>query len=308
MLDKTTVIINPMAGQGKTKLSISTIQQQLADKTGGSCEVIQTQGPNHATAVASEAVIKDSTLVIVAGGDGTINEVINGILSSSDRTQRTCEVGILNSGSGADFSRTLGLPKNIDQQLEVILNKPGRLVDVGLLQCLNGSGETIHRYFINECQIGIGGTVVAQMGTSKKRLGGTLDFGLAALKQLFLYEACKMQVSIDGEIDQSGNMLGVVFANGVYSAGGMKMAPEANINDGLLDILCMSQMNLLDRMITFGKVYFGNHVNSRYAMYRKGKSFVVESKRALWVEADGELIGRTPCSISIIPNAIRLRY
>ena len=308
MCKKVFIIFNPVAGSGRSNDVLRKVLLGLEARNLRSFEVLETKLPGDATHLTTEAVNQGANLLIVVGGDGTINEVVNGLVTTSSHESSDCELGIINSGSGADFARSLNLPREIDQQLDLILTHSYRLVDIGYLLCEHDNGKAIGRYFINECQIGIGGKVVANMGKSAKRFGGTLDFGLAAISQLVQYKATEMCIGIDQQDVKSQNMLGVVVANGIYSAGGMKMAPHASVEDGYLNILGMSEMNLLNRLLTFGKVYTGSHITSKFASYQKGRKIEIGAEYPIWIEADGELVGKTPCEILLIPGVIRVRY
>ncbi|NND34851.1 MAG: diacylglycerol kinase family lipid kinase [Saprospiraceae bacterium] len=307
-MDVISVIYNPASGKGNHKARLNELITELNARWSQNYRIILTKAPGDGIRVSRDATLQGSKLIIAAGGDGTINEVVNGILAARVSGSTSPELGIVNTGSGADFVRTLKLPQGMRRQLDIVLHQSARPVDLGMVQCKGEDGKPVRRYFVNECQVGIGGAVVSDMNNKRKHFGGTLDFSVAALRQLYHYKSSIINVWIDGQKCNPQELLGIVMANGIYSAGGMKMAPNAQIDDGFLRILRMSEMNLFNRLLTFIKVYSGDHTKSKYAIYEKAKYIEIDADRDLWIEADGELIGTTPAAISIVPGAIRVRY
>lgn len=302
------IILNPVAGAGRGKKAMNFLLSAISDLGRNDCVLLETQGPGDATRLAREVAEKGGTLLIAVGGDGTINEVINGLLPARISPAGPCELGIVNCGSGAGVAQTLGIPAGIKEQVQLIFNKPARALDAGLLTCRDKNGAAAGRYFLNECQAGFSGAVVKEVGMAQKRFGGRLAFGMVSISQLFRYKATQMQVRVDMRPAVAQKMLGVVIGNGNYCAGGMQLTPGARPGDGYLDVLLMGEMNLPDRLTSFSRVYSGNHVHARAFSLQKARTIEIDSEAPVWVETDGELIGRTPCRIDIVPGAVWVRY
>ena len=275
---------------------------------GKNYRLMETSGQGNAIILAREAAENGAELIIAVGGDGTVNEVINGFLLNRKPLNGKCELGILNSGSGSGMAQTLGLPASIREQLDVICYSSAKPMDVGFVRYKNSNDRACERLFVSECQVGIGGSVVSQVGIKLKHFGGRIAFGTVALSHLFHYQASKMTITLDQPPAESKKLIGITIGNGIHCAGGMRLTPDARTDDGLLDILQIHEMSLLKRFMNFGKVYSGSHIHSNYFSISQAKEISIDSERPVWIETDGELLGSTPCRIGIIPGAIKVRY
>lgn len=303
MAEKIYIVANPVSGAGKGKVVLQRLKMLLGNDSDH--VVFETTHQGHGMLLAKLAVEAGADLIIAVGGDGTINEVVNGMFAAREPA---CDLGIVNCGSGAGVAQTLGLPVDVDGQLERIFHNTAKPYDVGKVSCVDENGVSIHRFFANECQAGISGAIVSKVGMAHKKLGGSLAFGLVSVLELLRYKATPMRVDLDGRLGVVQPMLGVVTGNGSYCAGGMQLTPGAHPADGQLDVLSIRDMNLYHRMHTFSQVYAGNHIRSGYYALQRAQTLTIVSDRPVWVETDGELIGKTPCSISILPGALRVRY
>ncbi|NND33132.1 MAG: diacylglycerol kinase family lipid kinase [Saprospiraceae bacterium] len=302
------VILNPMAGSGKGRRLWQEVSKFLDSDSCIQYRMHETRAQGDALRLVQTAKKENLNLIIVLGGDGTVNEVVNGLYHLPKGERMHCELGIINCGTGGGVAQSLGLPKTTESQFNIIVNHPARHIDIGVTSCLKSDGKMIKRYFINECQLGISGVIVSKIGARKKRWGGAWSFGLQAAADLLTFQATGIDLIVDGQEYSRKSMLGVVVGNGKYCAGGMQLTPAAKLNDGYLDLLTIGNMSLLDRLSTFAKVYRGSHVTSNYLSLNKIKYLEASSERPLLVETDGELIGTTPCAIKIIPQGIRVRY
>lgn len=302
------IIFNPVAGAGKAgKLKnqlIALLKKRLDEPFG----LDETTEQGDAIRLARQAVESGARLLIAVGGDGTINEVVNGLLTSDLSSGSTCELGILNCGSGAGFAQTLKLPASLSDQLDLICQTTARPVDIGLITFTGEQGSLQQRYFVNECQVGISAAIVSRVGMQQKRFGGTLAFASATLSEAFHFKAVTMLISQDGHFQETQNLLGIVVGNGHYCAGGMQLTPKANPADGQLDLLCIGEMSLPVRLLNFGKVYSGKHVFSKHFSVNRIKAVEISATPPVRVEADGELLGQTPCEIKILPGALKVKF
>lgn len=303
-MEKVFVILNPASkarsGKRMKRKLIPLLDQYYPNRYN----LLETAQPEDAIRLSRMAADEGATLIIAVGGDGTIHEVINGLMQLKN-TRKPIRLGIINNGSGGDFCRTLKLPNNLADQFELIKQTTPAKVDIGFLECLDPNGNSIRRYFINECQVGIGGAVVSKVNQGHKYLGGTIAFTMVALTHLFHYTSRNFKISTK-DFNQSYPLLGIVAGNGKFCGGGMQLTPGASLDDGLLDILLIHKMNFLNRLVKFSKIFSGNPVPSRFLTRIKSSQITIEADRDVWIEADGELIGKPPCTISILPLAVEV--
>jgi YegS/Rv2252/BmrU family lipid kinase len=266
-----------------------------------------TKQPNDATSSAREAALRGTELVIAVGGDGTLQEIVNGLMEAARASGRRPQLGLINTGTGHGFAQSLGLPVGLDAQFAGIACGSVRRIDIGRAAFSDGSGRPVERYFVNECQAGIGGRVVEKVQGGHKKLGGLLGFGLATLTTALSYPNRSIRFSLDGGPEQSGLFIGIVAANGNSMAGGMKLAPRAMVDDGELDILLMHGQTLPERLRNFPKIYSGTHLGSPKFGYLRGRSISLASEDRVAFEADGEPFGHLPCRIEVVPAALEIR-
>ena len=302
------IILNPLAGGGKTKKIKGELVREVESRIGKNYLLTETSGQGDASILARKAAKEGAALIIAVGGDGTVNEVINGLLQNRKPVNDQCELGILNSGSGSGLAQTLGLPSSISDQLDMIFNSAANPMDVGFVSYKDLNDHFCERLFVSECQVGLGGSVVSHVGMKLKHFGGKIAFGSVALSHLFHYRASRMTIVHDHKQPESRKLIGLTIGNGVYCAGGMTLTPGARTDDGLLDVLQIHEMSLLKRFMNFGKVYSGSHIHSPHFSISQVNEISIGSEQPVWIEADGELLGKTPCMIGIIPGKIRVRY
>ncbi len=301
------VIINPESAGGKTGKIQRQILNTLERKIGKRYSLFVTRKPLDASFSAKKAIRAGSELIIAVGGDGTIQETVNGFFSNGYPSSPACQLGIIDSGTGSGFAQSLGLPPTIDEQLELILSGRTRLMDVGRAVYSDKSGRPRERFFVNECQAGIGGEIVRNVSSKKKKLGGQLSFGLSSLSAAFRYTSPSMTVLIDRNRTITERFISIVMANGNFMAGGMKLAPKAKVDDGLFDILLIHEQSIPQRLWNFPKIYNGTHIDSsKFSSYRGKRIFLTSSEHVLF-EADGELLGWLPCMVEILPSALPVR-
>lgn len=302
------IILNPVAGGGRAGKMKSQIISELEKRFGKNYLLMETSGRGDAILFARDAAERGAGLIIAVGGDGTINEVINGLVLNRKPVNNQCELGILNCGSGSGVAQTLGLPCSISDQLDLICKSTVKPMDVGFVIYKNKNDHPCERLFVSECQIGLGGSVVSRVGIKLKHFGGRIAFGIVALSHLFHYKSSQMIMTLDQQTAESKELIGITIGNGIHCAGGMRLTPDARTDDGLLDVLQIHEMSLIKRFLNFGKVYSGSHIHSTNFSINQVKEISIDSERPVWVETDGELLGKTPCWIGVIPGAIRVRY
>jgi diacylglycerol kinase (ATP) len=285
---RTCIILNPIAGAVK---NIDAIQARLRGlKAERFCV---SEGPGNAEKFASEA--SDFDLIVAAGGDGTLNEVVNGI------AQGGCDaaLGVLPLGTGNDFARTLGVPNNLDSAIEQIMAGKTRAIDL-----VRVTSDRI-RYFVNVSSGGFSGVVDEKLTPEMKRTWGPLAYlrsAAAAFSELRGYATTVVFDDVEGlDLD----LYNIVVANGRYVAGGIPIAPEADLVDGLLDIVLIPERGPADLAILAAQILVGKHLSSDGIVFRRAKKIAINSRPGMWFNVDGELIGNEPATFELLPQALR---
>ena len=238
---------------------------------------------------------------MVVGGDGSVNEVVNGLGGSED-----VEVAVIPRGTGWDFVRTFDIPRELDAAIDIALSGETREIDLGRATYRTWAGEEAHSTFANVASAGISGAIAQRANESSKALGGKVSYYWATLAVFFGWQTGEMQVTVDGE-SRSGRMIDAMICNGRYLGGGMMMCPEAEPDDGLFDVLLIGDVTKRDLAFVLPKTYKGKHLPHPRLEVLRGSSVVVESHEPLPIELDGEQPGTTPVRFEVVPRALRLR-
>lgn len=303
---KTHVIFNPVAGGGRAGKDKIRILKEINQRLGEDYTICITRYSHEATESARLALNSGVELIIVVGGDGTVHETVNGFFKDGSLINSACKLGIITYGTSNGLGQSLDLPKEIDRQLDVILEASGRTIDLGRLVCHDLGGDKVEWIIADECQIGIGGEVVRGVKSSHKRLGGFLAFASVSLSKAVSYRPQSMTVIIDDEEKIERSLIGVVVGNGRYCGGGMLLTPQAEPDDGLFDVLLMHKMSVFNRMLLFPQIYKGKHIRSPLCSYLQGKHIFVETDEPVPIAADGEFLGVTPCEIELLPAVLKV--
>ncbi len=298
------LIVNPASDGGSTAKVWPEILAG-ARARGLDCEARLTRAPRHATELTREALREGAELVIAVGGDGTVSEVAGGFFENREPVAPEARLGVVCRGSGCDFIRSFGISKRIDRALDVATGDTTRTIDVGLAQFTGPSGEPTERIFVNVGSAGMTGIAAQKANDSSKPLGATVAYAWAGLSALLSYTNRQMRVTIDGEdlVLVSNN---VIVANCRNWAGGMKILPMAEPDDGKLDVLVWGDVSKTDLVMNLPRLYRGTHVSHPKATIRTAREVTVAPDEPLPIELDGELPGSTPVTFSVIERALRL--
>jgi diacylglycerol kinase (ATP) len=292
------VIANPKAGKGSVGETWERLLAQLhrrgLDPLGD-----LTQVPGHATQLAREARRRGARLVVAVGGDGTVHEVVNGLLADGPGPD-VPTLGVIPAGSGSDYAKTFDIPHDQDAAIERIADpaEPKR-VDVGEVTTTAGT-----KLFMNIAEAGFGATCVDRAAKLPRRLGGAVYLA-SFLLELPRFRPPDVTVTVDGEAITT-KATNIVVAIGRVFGGGMRVAPDADPSDGLFDVQVQTGSKL-DYVRSIPKVFKGTHVPHRKVVQRRGVTVDVQAGPAVLVEADGEVLGSTPASFRILPGALRLK-
>jgi diacylglycerol kinase (ATP) len=250
--------------------------------------------PGHLAQVAGEAA--DSLLVVV-GGDGTVNEVVNGVAGTG------AEIAVLSSGTGEDFGRTHGIPERFEDAVRTVLEGETRKIDVGRVQL--EAGET--RFFANVASAGMSGAVARRANAMSKALGGRVTFFYALMREFVAWQNTTVAVELDDGTRREGRLHDVIVANGRFHGGGMKLAPNAAQDDGVFDVVTIGDVDKLDFLTTAPKLYSGRYLAHPKVELLRSSTVVISAAEPLPLEVDGEPIGTTPARFEVVPAALRLR-
>jgi diacylglycerol kinase (ATP) len=275
---------------------------QRAALAGLRGETLISSGPGEIADLAERAARGGAELVVVVGGDGTINEAVNGLL----RVDEPPELAVIARGTGDDFVRTHGIPTAVEGAIEVALNGSGRPVDAGRVAYRERDGSPGTRDFANVGSVGMSGAVARRANSTSKALGGRLTFFYALTREFVVWRNTEVAVEVDAET-RHGRMHDVVVANGGYHGGAMKLAPDARPDDGLFDVVLIGDVSKLDFLTTAPKLYSGRHIGHPKVEVLRGARVVVDAPVALPLETDGEVLGTTPARFEIVPRAYRVR-
>jgi len=295
-------VVNPASANASTRRRWPEIAHRAAE-LGLAGESLLSQRPGHAVELARRAAEEGMGLVVAVGGDGTVNEVANGLLAfAGDRP----ELAVIPRGTGTDFVRHFGIPTKLDGAVRAASSRKTRQIDAGRITYRSWSGEDASAFFVNSASAGMSGAVAQRANSSSKALGGKVSFLYATLAVFARWHASEMEVDVDDE-RRSGLMYDAIVANCRYLGGGMAMTPDAQPDDGLLDVLLIGDITRRDLALTLPKVYRGTHLPHPKAEALRGSRVTVRSATPLPVELDGEQPGTTPAAFEVVPGALRLR-
>jgi YegS/Rv2252/BmrU family lipid kinase len=294
----TVIVVNPRAGRGKT---MDVVRRELA-ATQLDADVVPTEHPGHGSELARKARADGVRLVIAAGGDGTVHEVVNGLLSDGVAAN-VPQLGVLPLGSGCDYAKTFGVSQDPGAALAQIITSSPRPVDAAELTYTDGDA-TRTRFFCNIAEVGIGGSTVARAARLPRVLGPAM-YGLAFLLTLPRFVQLNAKIRFD-ERTYEGPLTDLVIAIGRVFGGGMEVAPTADPSDGLFDVQVHFGTKV-DYVRGLPKVYKGRHLPHPRILEGRAAEIVVDCEPDGLIEADGEVLGRTPATFRMLPGALQLR-
>jgi diacylglycerol kinase (ATP) len=295
-------LVNPASANGSTGRRWPEIAHRAA-AAGLEGETRFSTRAGEIADLAARAASEGARLVVAVGGDGTVNETVNGLLRAG---AGEIELAILSRGTGTDFVRSLGIPGDADRAVAVARDGRVRAVDVGRARYRAWDGSRSESFFANFAGAGISGAIARRANASSKLLGGRLSFMWATVAVFAGWKSVRATVTVDGE-RRSGRMFEILVMNGEYTAGGMRMAPGASADDGLFDVVLIGDVTKGDFVRTFPKVYRGRHVGHPKIEVVRGATVVVEADEALPLALDGEQPGTTPVTFDLVRRALRVR-
>jgi YegS/Rv2252/BmrU family lipid kinase len=302
---RTVVIVNPKSQGGK----LGARWADHADTIGRAFPFDEaiTQGPGDATRLAREAVRAGAERVVALGGDGTINEVVNGFFDETGTPiAPAASFALLPYGTGGDFRRTMQIPQGLAEAAAVVAANHRRKIDVGKLELTTSTGARALRMFANIASFGVSGVVDRLVNESGKKLG-RLSFALATARATWSYKNQRVQLVFDGKDRVEATINTVAVANGRYFGGAMMVAPHAEVDDGQFDVIAMGDFSFGDLLKSGRRIYKGTHVSMDKVSARRAKTVEAEPidpGAIVELDVDGECPGRLPARFEIVPQAL----
>jgi diacylglycerol kinase (ATP) len=301
------VIVNPRSGRGLNEARWARVRGALTDGLG-ELDSAFTGGPRDAGAIARREAEAGRRLIVALGGDGTISEVANGILEAGAGART--ELGIIPRGTGGDFRRTLDLPHDVAEAARRIRDGEARPVDAGRAHFRGHAGQTEVRHFVNIASFGFSSAVATRANASSKRFGGRLAFIAATLRTLTSYDNTDVWLTIADRPRERRRVMMAAVGNGRFFGGGMKICPEARIDDGALDLVTVGDFSFGEVLANLGRLYEGTHIELdavQNARVTRVAVDPVEADARIPVELDGETPGHLPAVFEVVPAALRVR-
>ena len=291
-------IVNPAAGHGRANRRWRRVEAQLAER-GIMVATICTAHRGHATDLTRQAIASGFRTILAVGGDGTVHEVVNGFRYNGTIHQDV-RLGVIPAGTGMDFARNAGFGHSLGLSVDRVLRGTARRMDVGL------SGAGGGRLFVNFAESGIGAAVVAREGRFHRRMPGRMSFFFAALEALRTQSNTPCQITVDGELAYSGPLVSVVVANGRSFGGGMRVAPQASMDDGMLDVVVLGDFSRGELVAQVWKIYPGVHLRHSKVAWVRGRAVEVTPLAPVQLDLDGELYDDAPSDFTVLPGALQL--
>lgn len=297
----TKFIVNPAAGAGRTGRKWPRIMD-LLKSLGLRFDHELTEAPGHATEIARSAVRQGYEQVVSVGGDGTINEVVNGLYAAGGNGH--VALGIIGTGTGGDYSRTIGLHRPYTEVCQCLLHPAKLKVDLGTVEYIC-KGQTEKRVFVNFAGAGFDAEIVRRTSQQFKSLGSLASYLMGLFATLVSFRNQEVSLLIDGE-QVSQKVCTVIMNNGKYGGGGMLTAPGASLTDGLFDVLIVGDLDKADLLRSLPRIYKGTHLTHPKVTLKRAREVELLTKKPLPLQADGELLGEAPAHFRILPAALNI--
>ena len=300
------VVLNPTAGGGAAQRVWPELAAALEQELPG-YRLSVSRRPGMITQVVRRALRGGAERVVTVGGDGTVNEAVNGFMDGRGRPIRPEAVlAILPSGTGGDGIRSLGIPRQPLAALAAWRQAEPFAVDLGHVECRSPRGGRRRRFFLNVASFGLSGLVVARVGAMPKQLGGTVAFLGASLTSMLTYRNRSVRLRLDGGEWYEQRLLLAAVANGRFFGGGMEIAPAADMTDGQFEVVVLGNLALPEVLLSMPLIYRGRHLGHRKARSFTARRVEATSRQAVLIDSDGEQPGLLPASFELHPKALRL--
>jgi len=305
---KTQVIVNPASAKGETRKRWGQIREGLRHFIQ-EYKLEFTERPFQAIEIARSSLRDGTELIIGVGGDGTLNEIANGFYDGEKPINADATLGIVPSGSGCDLTRSLKIPSHLKGAMAVLQDAGPVSIDIGKVSFRSTDGLMTDRYFLNVADFGLGGEVIREV--NRRRLERRASSYIKCLVSTILhYRNKKVRIRIDGrDLPREEYMIGAI-ANGRVFGKGMKIAPKAQLDDGLFDAVLVKGMKLFEFCRQGWKLINGSHLGYRKVQLIRGRRVEAvpeDGEEAILLEMDGEQLGRLPATFELVPRGLLVR-
>jgi diacylglycerol kinase (ATP) len=308
---KPLLIVNPRSGGGHTGAVFDKLRGPI-ERALGSVDVAFTERSRHAIELAREAALGGRGTVVAVGGDGSIHEVVSGLMQAREQGANATRLGIIGQGTGGDFRRTLGIEHRLDRYCAAIAGGKTRAIDVGRFTYATEDGGTGSAFFINILSTGIGGLVDRYVAEAGRQLGGTMTYFLASLRGLVASAVGVLQCTLthNGQVQEAQiETRQLAICNGRFFGSGMEVAPMAKPDDGIFEIVSLGSAPRLKFALASSKVYTGSHIGQPGVTHHRCEKIVLDLANRSVVDrfpldVDGEPFGRPPLVVEVVPRAI----
>jgi len=307
-MDKVNVIVNPFSARGKTEKRWVLIKDVIKSYYR-EFKYIFTEKPKQATEIVRQNLQDGFDLIIGVGGDGTLNEIANGFFKNhaSEAINQDAALGMIPSGTGSDFVRYMKVPCDFRQSVALIKHSRKRKIDVGKIIFGGEATPPRTQYFVNVADFGLGAEVVKRLADCNPQKRGAMTYYRGLLATLFNYRSKKITIEIDGGRAMEGRYVIGAVANGRIFGGGMVIAPEAQPDDGLLDLVLVDDMGVLEIIGNTPRLYTGTIARNPKVKIIKAKRVRVYSDDEVNIEYDGEGGERLPAEFQVVERAINFK-
>ena len=307
------VVVNPRSGNGRTGREWETIARRLGE-VYPRMSVAFSAARGDATRLVRTALREGHQEIVAVGGDGTINEAVNGLFDGDGMIEPDAVFAFVTSGTGGDFRKSFGIAPGADAAIARLKTAAVRSVDIGHVACLSARGEPCARYFVNIASFGMSGRIVDSVNRARiaKLFGGSFAFAFHSAAAMLRHRDMPVRIMVDGVDVEDATISTVAVANGQFFGGGMKVAPGAGLDDGLFDVVVIGAAPKGQSLGKMKLIYTGDHVREPHVRVVRGQRVVVApvaetGGRPVLIETDGEAAGRLPATFEILPRALNLR-
>ncbi|NLI93944.1 MAG: diacylglycerol kinase family lipid kinase [Peptococcaceae bacterium] len=303
--EKWYAIVNPGSAKGKTKDRWPGFYSQMK-QAGVDLDYAYTTGQGDGKNLAKAALDSGYRRIIAVGGDGTVNEVVNGLIFDDKPLFPDIHLAVFEHGTGSDFIRTLNPHADLKSFIDSLHAGHHRLIDIGKVVFLNSQKMQETRYFLNASNLGIGAEVVQRVNQGGKKWGSKLAYLAETLLTILHFQNIAVSMQLD-QTQRKGVFCGLMVCNGQFIGGGMQIAPHALLEDGFLDVIAIKDITKLKLFTSFPLIYKGKHIDLPEIEIYRCRSIIMQTPDTAIIEVDGEIIGTSPKEFSILPQCLKIR-
>ncbi|MFZ5351119.1 MAG: diacylglycerol/lipid kinase family protein [Bacillota bacterium] len=302
---KMLAVVNPASAGKATGKEWPDFERRLRE-LGFKFDAQYTERKEHAIEITREALKNGYNYIISVGGDGTMNEVLNGFFEEGVQINPDARLAVFSRGTGCDFIKSIGIKKGFDDFVQLLHRDQCKRLDIGIVTYKDYEKGVVSRYFLNISDLGLGGDTTNRINKTAKSLKGFLSFAINAILSILLFRNKHYTISIDDNLVVSERLNSVIVANGRYFGSGMEVAPLAKMDDGIFDIVVLGDLNTFELIKSFPSIYKGQHLKNPKVKVYNGKKVKVSSEPYALLDIDGEQPGMTEAEFEIIPNSINV--